>query len=289
MPAATPPEPLLPVPAVAAPAVAQPAPPAPADPTRQAAALEAARLLDTARAQVEGYNYLAARQLAHRILTQPGVVEFDPTWMAAAELINRINTVFMSSETPSPERQAYSIKAGDSLSRIALGLETSVGALQRINGLDPTSPIIYPGAVLYSLKAAWSIRVVKSRFVLLLMNGPELYRLYHIGIGRANKTPAGNFLITSKVIHPAWTPPGKSFPYGHPENPLGTHWLGLSPTGDTDPTLRGFGIHGTWEPDSIGSATSEGCVRMLNEQVGELFDFIPEPGRGTPVQVVIED
>ena len=293
LPAARPPAPVssvpAPLPAAALPTAPPAVPPTAPDPARQAAALETARLLETAREQVEGYNYLAARQLAQRILTQPGVAEFDPTWMAAAELINRINTVFMTSQTPSPERRAYSIEPGDSLSRIALGLQTSVGALQRINGLDPTNPIIYPGAVLYSLQAAWSIRVVKSRFVLLLMNGTELYRLYHIGIGRSNKTPAGSFVITSKVIHPAWTPPGKSFPYGHPENPLGTHWLGLSPIGGTDPTLRGFGIHGTWQPDSIGSATSEGCVRMLNEQVGELFDFIPEPGRGTPIQVVIED
>jgi len=272
-------------PATAPVAVASPAAAADA----AAAAVEAARIIDTARKQAEGYNYLAARQLASRVFALPGVVEFDPTWNAAAELISRINTVFMSSETASPERKAYTVQPGDSLSRIALRLNTSVGALQRLNGLDPTNPVIYPGNVLYALNVDWGVRVVKSRYVLLLLNGKELYRLYHIGVGRENKTPVGTFTISSKVIHPAWTPSGRSFPFGHPENPLGTHWLGLSPAEGTEPTLSGYGIHGTWEPDSIGGAASEGCVRMLNEQVGELFDFIPEPGRGPAVRVVIED
>jgi lipoprotein-anchoring transpeptidase ErfK/SrfK len=263
----------------------QTAPPSPA----AAEGSEAQRSLAKARQQAEGYNYLAARQLAIRVLTLPGVVEFDRTWHDAAELINRINTVFMSSGTASPERRAYTVQPGDSLSRIAQRVNTTVGALQRLNGLDPTNPVIYPGNVLYTLDVNWAVRVVKSKYVLLVLNGKELYRLYRIGVGRENKTPVGTFTISSKVIHPAWTPPGRTFPYGHPENPLGTHWLGLTPCEGTDPTLTGYGLHGTWEPETIGSAASEGCVRMRNDQVRELFDFIPEPGRGAAVRVVIED
>jgi lipoprotein-anchoring transpeptidase ErfK/SrfK len=247
------------------------------------------RFIESARKQVEGYNYMAARQLATRVFALPGVTEFDRTWNAAAEMVSRINTVFMTSETASPERKAYTVQSGDSLSRIAVRLNTTVGALQRLNGLDLTNPVIYPGNVLYTLNIEWGIRVVKSKFVLLLLNGKDLYRLYHVGVGRQNKTPVGTFVISSKVIHPAWTRAGRSFPYGHPDNPLGTHWLGLTPTGGTETTLSGYGIHGTWEPDSIGGAASEGCARMLNDEIRELFDFIPEPGRGPAVQVVIED
>lgn len=283
------PEPPAPPAVVPVPAPAREVAGAPAPSPDAATSAEAARIIDTARKQVEGYNYVAARQLASRVFALPGITEFDATWTAAAELVSRINTVFMSSETANPERKGYTVQPGDSLSRVAVRLNTSVGALQRLNGLDLTNPVIYPGNVLYALNVEWGIRVIKSRCVLLLFNGKELYRLYHIGVGRENKTPVGVFTIGSKVIHPAWTPPGRSFPFGHPENPLGTHWLGLTPAEGTDPTLRGYGIHGTWEPDSIGGAASEGCVRMLNDQVGELFDFIPEPGRGPAVRVVIED
>jgi lipoprotein-anchoring transpeptidase ErfK/SrfK len=247
------------------------------------------RFIEAARKQVEGYNYMAARQLAARVFTLPGVTEFDQSWNAAAEMVSRINTVFMTSETASPERKAYTVQPGDSLSRIAGRLSTTVGALQRLNGLDLTNPVIYPGNVLYTLNVEWGIRVVKSKFVLLLLNGKDLYRLYHVGVGRENKTPVGTFVISTKVVHPAWTRAGRGVPFGNPDNPLGTHWLGLTPSAGTETTLSGYGIHGTWEPDSIGGAASEGCVRMLNDQIRELFDFLPEPGRGQAVPVVIED
>ena len=41
-------------------------------------------------------------------------------------------------------------------------------------------------------------------------------------------------------------------------------------------TFQGYGIHGTAEPNSIGTASSQGCVRLLNKDVEEIFDFIPE-------------
>ena len=54
-------------------------------------------------------------------------------------------------------------------------------------------------------------------------------------------------------------PPGKS-------NPLGTRWLGLS--------HKGYGIHGTNRPDSIGKNASHGCIRMRNREVEELFKLV---------------
>jgi len=39
--------------------------------------------------------------------------------------------------------------------------------------------------------------------------------------------------------------------------------------------LTGYGIHGTWEPETVGSAVSKGCIRMLNTDVEELFDIVP--------------
>ena len=61
---------------------------------------------------------------------------------------------------------------------------------------------------------------------------------------------------------------------GSPENSLGTRWLGFD--------KKGYGIHGTVEPETIGQQVSQGCVRMLNEDVEELYDLLP---RGTRVTV----
>ena len=74
------------------------------------------------------------------------------------------------------------------------------------------------------------------------------------------------------------------------ENILGTHWLALTPVGDTDPATIGYGIHGTWDDDSIGTAASSGCIRMHNDEVNELYDAIPNPGGSCPpVFVTIEE
>jgi len=56
----------------------------------------------------------------------------------------------------------------------------------------------------------------------------------------------------------------------------------LRATGDTE-DVRGYGIHGTWEPSSIGKAESAGCIRMRNEEVEELYSLIPN---GTAVEIV---
>lgn len=240
------------------------------------------QLLNAADGQMLADKPLAARELARRALSSPSVVEFDQTWWRAATIINQANTIFMNSAAPCPEKQPYVIRSGDSLSRIGTQFHSSVGAIQRLNELSRTNPIIHPGNSLQLLTGNWAIRVSKSQFALLLYFNNDLFRVFRVGIGRQDRTPVGTFVITSKIVHPAWTPPGKNIPYGDPDNILGSHWMGLTPTGSTNQALRGYGIHGTWEPDSIGTAASAGCVRMRNEEVEELYDFIPMPLTNAP-------
>ena len=59
----------------------------------------------------------------------------------------------------------------------------------------------------------------------------------------------------------------------------------LKPTEKSNKNLKGYGIHGTWDRESIGKARSNGCIRMLNEQVEELFRIIP---LATPVEIIEE-
>jgi len=99
---------------------------------------------------------------------------------------------------------------------------------------------------------------------------------YAIGTGEYQKTPLGDFKIRDKIVDPPW----KTIPYGDPRNVLGTRWMGLVNEGDT---VRGYGIHGTWEPETIGKSVSQGCIRMNNEDVEELFKIVPI---GTPVKLI---
>lgn len=135
---------------------------------------------------------------------------------------------------------------------------------------------------------------------LFLYEGDRLLRAYRVAVGRPQvqigealrktETPTGDFVITNLVREPAWYPPRwlkkeKGWPNDYivppgPENPLGTRWLSF-----WRPGFEGFGIHGTIEPEAIGTAASLGCVRMLNHDVEDLFDLVAP---GTPVRIIYE-
>lgn len=93
--------------------------------------------------------------------------------------------------------------------------------------------------------------------------------VYPIAVGAPNTpTPQGEFRIANRIVRPTYYRPGVVIRPG-PANPLGSRWLGLD--------LRGYGIHGTNEPESIGLAASAGCIRMRNRDVEELFERV-RPG-----------
>ena len=77
------------------------------------------------------------------------------------------------------------------------------------------------------------------------------------------------------MVNPTWYKAGTAVPYGSPKNILGTRWMGI--------TKPSYGIHGTTEPEKIGQQVTAGCVRMKNEEVEELYNFLPV---GTEVTIV---
>ena len=114
---------------------------------------------------------------------------------------------------------------------------------------------------------------------LSLYTGDILVKEYPIAIGKASTpSPLGKFEVIEKIVDPWWFPttPGmKPVPSG-PANPLGYRWIGFAST---------YGVHGTNMPWSIGTAASKGCIRMLEEDVEDLF---PRIAVGTPVHIVYD-
>jgi lipoprotein-anchoring transpeptidase ErfK/SrfK len=107
-----------------------------------------------------------------------------------------------------------------------------------------------------------------DRQLALIENG-EVIRLYPVAVGaEETPTPGGEFRIVNRLVRPTYYRPGVVIRPG-PANPLGSRWLGLD--------LKGYGIHGTNEPGSIGLAASAGCIRMRNRDVEELFERV-RPG-----------
>jgi lipoprotein-anchoring transpeptidase ErfK/SrfK len=106
---------------------------------------------------------------------------------------------------------------------------------------------------------------IPDRKVVLLEDG-QVVKVYPIAVGsKSTPSPNGNFHIASRVVKPAWYHTGKVVGPG-PANPLGTRWMGLG--------YKGYGIHGTNMPNSIGKAASHGCIRMRNHDVEELFELV---------------
>jgi lipoprotein-anchoring transpeptidase ErfK/SrfK len=232
--------------------------------------------LDMAARHEQADELLKSRKLCENVLADPAVSEYSDLWYQTAELLSRVNTKLLMTDAPCPEKATYTVASGDSLWKIARDYKTTVGSIQKNNRLNETNPTIFPGQVLKIYQADWNIHVSKAQHTLQLSNGKTLVLMYKVGIGRQDRTPTGTFVIDNKQAEPAWTPPGKHIPFGHPENVLGTRWLSLKPIEGTNPNLKGYGIHGTWEPESIGGNASNGCIRMVNAQVEELFDIVAE-------------
>ena len=106
---------------------------------------------------------------------------------------------------------------------------------------------------------------IPDRKIALLEDG-RVVKVFPVAVGKAGTpSPHGTFHIASRVVKPTWYQPGKVVGPG-PANPLGTRWMGLG--------YKGYGIHGTNRPDSIGKAASHGCIRMRIADVEELFALV---------------
>lgn len=125
----------------------------------------------------------------------------------------------------------------------------------------------------------WVVLDLSDRTV-YLYSGSELVNSYSVAIGTSETpTPTGEFAVTQLVVNPVWQSPwtGEVRSPG-PNSALGLRWIGF-----THNSEGAFGFHGTPTVESIGHAASNGCVRMHNDDVVELFDQV---AIGTVVSVV---
>lgn len=231
--------------------------------------------LEVVRGYLAKEDVVNARDLSQDMLNDWDPGEHEAQWRETLALLSAANTEILFTDIPTGEKEIYTVVSGDNLVKIASRFNTPVSLIQRSNGLDETDSTIYPGQTLQIYTADWNIVVSKSKFLLFLRDGERIIKAYNIGVGRQDRTPVGTFIINVKQADPVWYHGGSKIPAGHPENVLGTRWMGIIPVGDTSPTLKGYGIHGTTAPETIGTAASQGCVRMPNAEIEELYIIVP--------------
>lgn len=101
---------------------------------------------------------------------------------------------------------------------------------------------------------------------LALVEDGQVKKVYPVAVGKpSTPSPVGTFTIERRVMNPTYHHDGRTVLPG-PGNPVGTRWMGLS--------IRGYGIHGTNEPKSIGKAASHGCIRMAKTDLEELYGMV---------------
>ncbi len=132
-------------------------------------------------------------------------------------------------------------------------------------------------AVLYRTSEAPGTIIIstKDRHLYLVQGGGRALR-YGIGVGREGFQWQGLLNVTRKAEWPDWTPPSEMIarqPYlprfmaGGPGNPMGARAMYLGTTV--------YRIHGTNRPDTIGTAVSSGCFRLVNADVADLYERVP--------------
>jgi lipoprotein-anchoring transpeptidase ErfK/SrfK len=189
------------------------------------------------------------------------------------DLLGAIDAKILFTAASAPEKIDYTIAPGDSLGKLAQKFGTTIDLIKKSNNL--TRDVIRVGDRLRIYQGHFAVTVSKATNELRLTDNGRFFKRYRVGTGEYSKTPVGDFKIITRLANPPWwRADGRTIPFGDPENILGTHWLGLNVTG--------YGIHGTWDTNSIGKQATAGCIRLLNDDVAELYTILPV---GSPVGI----
>jgi lipoprotein-anchoring transpeptidase ErfK/SrfK len=141
---------------------------------------------------------------------------------------------------------------------LLLTLTVSSGAQ---NSSSPSTPKVSPPPRVHRVVLV----SIADRRLAVIENGNVL-AYFPVAVGAAvSPSPTGEFEIVNRVADPAYYHDGVVMAASE-NSPVGTRWIGLN--------LKGYGIHGTNAPQSIGQAASHGCIRLKNRDVERLYAML---------------
>jgi lipoprotein-anchoring transpeptidase ErfK/SrfK len=172
----------------------------------------------------------------------------------------------------------YTVRSGDLLDVIGRRLKVPYEILMQLNNI-PRPQALQAGKALKVVKGPFHAKVCRSTFTLDLYLQDTYVRSFKVGLGRPGyETPTGRWRVQDggKLIKPTWTDPdsGRVYKADDPDYPLGTRWIALEGMEGAAVGRTGFAIHGTKEPEQIGTAGSRGCIRMYNGEVVLMYNML---------------
>jgi lipoprotein-anchoring transpeptidase ErfK/SrfK len=228
--------------------------------------------------------------------------ELTRAWLAGLDGIQRDNARRLSRrladstllETPgraaTPYARPHRVLPNEVLGKIIRNENVEVNAdfLARINGLRSPDNV-RQGRDLWLPNGRFHAVVDLSDRDLAVfqeMDGRrDLLVVMPVGVGVDGLTPPGLFRVKpgSKSSNPSWTDPatGRHWKSDDTGNPIGEHWIGLEALEESaraNPAYRSLGLHGTAQPETVGTACTNGSLRLLGDDVELLFQIL---GSGT--------
>jgi LysM repeat protein len=163
---------------------------------------------------------------------------------------------------------SYKVKPGELLSTIGKQFKVPYEILMEINKMDRPEAL-QAGDTIKVINGPFHVRVYRSVFTMDLYLQNTFVRSFPVGLGKPGmETPTGLWVVKAdgKMIAPTWTDPisGRTYESEAPDYPLGSRWIGLEGIKGEAVGRTGFAIHGTKDPNGIGVADSQGCIRLHN-------------------------
>lgn len=238
-----------------------------------------AESVQAAKSALARGDLIEARRLLSAALTN-GLSPSDEAYVYG-ELVRIADALLFSRVTNAqdPLVDVHEVAPGDSLYAIARQYKITEGLLASINAMDDPNRLRV-GQRLKVLRGPFRAEISKTHHRMNVFLGDVLVRSYRVGLGTNGGTPTGAWIVNNKLTNPDWTDPITHQHYlaDDPDNPIGERWIGLEGLAGEAVGKVGFGIHGTIDPESIGENMSMGCIRLLAEDVAEVYDLLVDRG-----------
>lgn len=167
------------------------------------------------------------------------------------------------------------VQRGEALGKIAKEYAVSAELLAEINHL-PDKNFIREGQRLKVVYGPFHATISRQRHEMHMYLQDTYVRTYRVALGANGSTPRGTWKVVNQQENPSWTDPrtGQRWHANDPENPIGDYWIGLEGIDGEAVGQFGYGIHGTIEPETIGTNVSLGCVRLAPGDIDAVFKML---------------
>ncbi len=257
-------------------------------PTEVRSSADAMSLYNQADQRLADGDPVGGRALLSRLLFSPDLKLSASDATVIRNRLTEVNQKLVFSPeifANDPLAERHVVQSGELLASIGVKYKVPYQLLEIVNNTKARS--LQADRPIKVIRGPIHARVLKHQFLMDLYaygnDGLPVYlNSFRVGLGQDDKTPVGQWALTKgeKVVNPDWRDDltNEYYPSNDPKNPIGEFWMAIHGTDDNTKSKTGFGIHGTIEPDSIGTQASRGCIRLADDDIELLFYMLTELG-----------